>query len=66
MVFTIYGCGGLVGHVTQMQRTNFIFPLPKEAPHKNLAVIGQTVFEKMFKIVNKWRDARAWVNYKLT
>ena len=43
------------------------FPLPKEAPHKNLAVIGQTVFEKkMFEIVNKWTDAGACVNYKLT
>ena len=33
-VFTIYGPGGLLGQVTQMLRTNFLFPLPKEAPHK--------------------------------
>ena len=32
-VFTIYGRCGHLGHVTQMQRTNF-FPPPKEAPHK--------------------------------
>ena len=42
------------------------FPLPKEAPHNNLAVIGQTVFEKMFDIMNKWTDAGACVNYELT
>ena len=33
-VFTIYGCGGHLGHVTQMQRTKYRSPLPKEAPHK--------------------------------
>ena len=33
-VFTIYGRGGHLGHVTQMPRTKISFPLPKEAPHK--------------------------------
>ena len=28
-VFTIYGHGGHLGHVTQMPRTNFRFPYPK-------------------------------------
>ena len=28
-VFTIYGCGGHLGHVTKIS-----IPLPKEAPHK--------------------------------
>ena len=33
-VFTIYGRGGHLGHVTQMPRTKISFPLLKEAPHK--------------------------------
>ena len=33
-VFTIYGRGSHFGHVTQMPRTNFYSPLPKEAPVK--------------------------------
>ena len=33
-VFTIYGHGGHLGHVTWTIYTNFLFPLPKEAPHK--------------------------------
>ena len=32
-VFTIYGLGGHLGHVTQMPRTNFRTPT-QEAPHK--------------------------------
>ena len=28
-VFTIYGCGGHLGHVTQMPQTNFCFPYPR-------------------------------------
>ena len=33
-----------------------LFPLPKEAPHKILALIGQAVLEKkMFEIVNDGR-----------
>ena len=33
-VFTIYGGGGHLGHVTQMLQTKFRPHLPKEAPHK--------------------------------
>ena len=47
-----------------------LFPLPKEAPQKNLALTGQAVSEeKTFKIVNRRRqttDAGPWVSYKLT
>ena len=32
-VFTIYRCGGHLGHVTQMPRTNFRYPYPKRS-HK--------------------------------
>ena len=28
-VFTIYGCGGHLGHVTQMPRTKFRSPYPR-------------------------------------
>ena len=28
-VFTIYGCGGHLGYVTQMPRTNFRSPYPR-------------------------------------
>ena len=28
-VFNIYGCGGHLGHVTQMPRTNFRSPYPR-------------------------------------
>ena len=33
-VFTIYGRGGHLAHVTQMPRTKYRSPLPKEAPNK--------------------------------
>ena len=33
-VFTIYGHGGHLGHVTKMSQKKHLFPLPKEAPHK--------------------------------
>ena len=49
------------------------FPLPKEAPHKNLALIGQAVSEEnAFENCGRQRrrrrttDAGAWVYYKLT
>ena len=34
------------------------FPLPMEAPHKILALIGQAVLEKMFEIVNDRRRTK--------
>ena len=33
-IFTIYGHGGHLGHVTWTIYTNFRFPLPKEALHQ--------------------------------
>ena len=33
-VFTIYGHGSHLGHVTQMPQTKYHSLLPKEAPHK--------------------------------
>ena len=38
-VFTIYGRGGHLGHVTQVSRTNFRSPCPRRL-HINLALIG--------------------------
>ena len=29
-VFTLYGCGGHLGHVTHMPRTNFRSPYPRK------------------------------------
>ena len=47
-VFTIYWHGGHLGHVTQMQQTNFRAPYPRRL-HINLALIGYVVLEqKMF------------------
>ena len=37
---------GHLGHVTQIPPTKLSFPLPKEAPHKILALIGQVVLEE--------------------
>ena len=53
-VFTIYGHGGHLGHVTQTPRTNFRFLLPKEAPYKCFDRTS-AVLEKMFEIVNDGR-----------
>ena len=55
-VFTIYGRGGHLGHVTQMPRTNFRSPYPRRL-HINLALIGHAVSDKkMFEtIVNAGR-----------
>ena len=33
-VFTIYGCGDHLGHVTQMPRTNFCSPYPRRLHKK--------------------------------
>ena len=67
MVFTIYGHGGTLGHVTHMLRTNFRSPT-KGGSTLNLALIDQTVSEeKMFENVDGRRtDAVPWVYYKLT
>ena len=74
-VFTIYGPGGHLGHVTQMPRTNFRSPLPKEAPHKIWLWSGKRFWRRRcLSIVNddgrrtdgRRTDAGPWVSYKLT
>ena len=42
------------------------FPLPKEAPYKILALIGQAVLERTFENVNGRAVAGPWLSYKLT
>ena len=49
-VFTIYGGGGNLGHVTD-HLYKLSSPLAKEAPHEIL-LIGHAVSEKMFEIVD--------------
>ena len=72
-VFTIYGRGGHLGHVTWTIYTNFRSPFPRRLHIKFLALIGQAVSEeKMFENVDDGRrrtDRRTpdpWVSYKLT
>ena len=74
MFFTIYGCGGHLGHVTQMSEQNFVPPTHRGST-QNLAVIGPLVLEIfMFESVNRQTDGRGdtrWtparlVYYKLT
>ena len=45
-VFTIYGHGGHLGHVTSIMSSDFHFPVP-ESFHKNLVQIGKVVSEKI-------------------
>ena len=50
-VYTIYGRGGHLGHVTQMPRTNFRYPYPRRL-HIKFGLVRQAVLEKkMFEIV---------------
>ena len=50
-VFTLYGRGGHLGHVTQWPRTKFLSPYPRRL-HIKFALIGQAILEKkMFEIV---------------
>ena len=54
--FTIYGRGRHLGHVTQMPRTNFRSPYPRDST-LNLALIGQAVLEKIFEHCGRgWTD----------
>ena len=64
--FTIYGCGGHLGHVTSPIYINFSFPFPWLL-HINLALIGQVVSE-IFENggQNQRTDARGCLYYKLT
>ena len=45
-VFTIYGHGGHIGHVTIIMSSDFHFLVP-ESFHKNLVQIGKVVSEKI-------------------
>ena len=71
-VFTIYGHGGHLDHVTRTIYTNFGSSIPRRL-HINLALIGQVVSEeKMIENVDGQTDGRRrrtqdpWVSYKLT
>ena len=68
-VFTIYGLGGHLGHVTWTIYINFRFAFPRRL-HIKFGLIGQAVSEeKMFENVNGRRRRRTpdpWVPYKLT
>ena len=71
-VFTIYGRGGHLGHVTQMTRTNFRSPT-QGGSIQNLPLIGQVFLRRCLKL---WMDRQtpnqrtkgygAWVYYNLT
>ena len=63
-VFTIYGLGGLLGHVTLMQRTNLRSPYPKRL-HIKFALIGPAVSEKMFEHCERRTTDGPCVFYKL-
>ena len=45
-VFTIYGHGGHLGHVTSIMSSDFHYLVP-ESFHKNLVQIGEVVSEKI-------------------
>ena len=67
-VFTIYGRGGHLGHVTTMPSTNFRYPYPMRL-HKKFSFDWPSGFrDNMFEIVNDdgRPDAGPWVYYKLT
>ena len=46
-VFTIYGRGGHLGHVTSIMSSDFHFLVP-ESFHKKMVQIGTVVFEKIW------------------
>ena len=57
-MFTIYGRGGHLGHVTWTIYTNICVPFPRRF-HINLALIGQLVpEEKMFENGERQRQQR--------
>ena len=60
--FTIYGCGGHLGNVNQMSRTNFRLPYPRRFHIKFSFDWASRFREKMFKL---WMMpyARPWVYY---
>ena len=70
MVFTIYGHGGHLGHVTWTIYTNFCSPIPMSL-HMKFGFHWPSVFVgKMLKLLTTitntiTTDAGAWVYYKL-
>ena len=72
-VFTIYGPGGHLGHVTQLPRTNFCSPYPRRL-HIKFGFYWPTGFgeedvSKMWTTTDdegRRTDAGPWVYYKLT
>ena len=67
-VFTIYGRGGHLGHVTQLPANKLSFPLPKEAPHK-IWLWSATCFREEDvwncgqRMTDGWTEDRPWVYY---
>ena len=56
-VFSIYGRGGHLSHVTQMPQTKFCSPYPRRL-HIKFGLIGQAVSEKMFEHCGRTEDDR--------
>ena len=51
-VFTIYGRGGHLGHVTQTPAYKLLFPHPTEAPHEIWLRLAQWSWRRFLKIVD--------------
>ena len=65
-VFTKFGHGGHLGHVTQTLQTNFRSPIPLRL-HMKFGLIGPAVLEKkLFENGGRRTDVRPWLYYKLT
>ena len=65
--FTIYGCGGLLGHVTWTIYTNFGSSFPRR-PKINLDLTGQAISEKKIfenggRTKDEGRTPARWVYY---
>ena len=55
-VFTIYGRGGHLGHVTPDATNKLSFPLPKEAPHKIWLWLAKRFRRR--RCLKMWTDGR--------
>ena len=68
-VFTIYGSGGYLGHVTPDAANKLSFPLPKEAPHKIwLWLVKRFQRRRSLKLLTtdgRRTDDGPWLSYKL-
>ena len=70
-IFTIYGCGGHLGHVTQMPGTKYHSPYPRRLHIKfgfdRPSGIGEEEFEIVYDgRTTGGRTPAQWVYYKLT